>query len=106
MRTFGLHLEKSQGEKRERSDQGDRMRTRRRLGERIETDEDWARREERWRERGREEKTVSNGYKLEVKGIWQPCIAYEMILTFYYCKVSFLKRNFKCYPAVREHKNL
>lgn len=55
------------------------------------------------RERG---KTVRNGYKLEVKGIWQPCIAYEMILTFYYCKVSFLKRNFKCYPAVREHKNL
>lgn len=51
-------------------------------------------------------KMVSNGYKLEVKGIWQPCIAYEMILTFYYCKVSFLKRNFKCYPAVREHKNL
>lgn len=53
-----------------------------------------------------EEKTVSSGYKLDVKGTGQPCTAYEMILTFYYCKVSFLKRNFKCYPAVREHKNL
>lgn len=51
-------------------------------------------------------KPVSSGYKLAVRGIWQPCIAYEMILTFYYCKVSFLKRNFKCYPAVQEHKNL
>lgn len=60
-------------------------------------------RETEEREKG---KTVSTGYKLEVKGIWQPCTAYEMILTFYYCKVSFLKRNFKCYPAVREHKNL
>lgn len=55
------------------------------------------------RERG---EAVSNPCKLEVKGIWQHCDAYEMILTFYYCKVSFLKRNFKCYPAVWEHKNL
>lgn len=48
-----LRLENSQGVKRERSDQGDRMRPRRRLGERIEMDDDWARREERWREEER-----------------------------------------------------
>lgn len=72
------------------------------MGGWIEVDKDWG--GQGWR-RGRGN-TVSSGYKLEVKGIWQRCIAYEMILTFYYCKVSFLKRNFKCYPAVREHKNL
>lgn len=56
MRTFELHLEKSQGEKRERSGQGDRMRPKRRLGERIEMDEDRARREERWREKERKKR--------------------------------------------------
>ena len=80
--------------------QGERVRPRRRLrGRRIGLDKEK-------RKEKREGQTVSNGSKLEVKGIWQPRIAYEMILTFYYCKVSFLKRNFKCYPAVREHKNL
>lgn len=104
LRTFEFHLGKEEGGRGKGAVEETAGEAEEETWGRIALDKDGARREGAGS--GGEGKPVSSGYKLAVKGIWQPCIAYEMILTFYYCKVSFLKRNFKCYPAVQEHKNL